>query len=63
MVNAEANQLHQVLVNLCVNACEAMPDGGRLILQAENIELTPDQLYHQTDALPGIYVKIRASLC
>jgi PAS domain S-box-containing protein len=40
LVHGEATQLYQVLMNLCVNARDAMPNGGTLSLQAENTELT-----------------------
>jgi two-component system, cell cycle sensor histidine kinase and response regulator CckA len=33
---ANATQVHQVILNLCVNARDAMPSGGRLIVRAEN---------------------------
>ena len=56
-----ATQLYQVLMNLCINARDAMPDGGQLTLRAQNVELVAEDLELNPDAAPGSYLLISIS--
>ena len=58
-VLGDATQLHQVLLNLCVNARDAMPHGGTLTLETQR--MTVDSAYASAipDARPGNYVALR----
>ena len=55
-VRADPGQLEQVLMNLAVNARDAMPGGGTLVLEASNIDLGPDQARCDDGVPPGRYV-------
>jgi PAS domain S-box-containing protein len=55
-VQGDATEFHQVLLNLCVNARDAMPQGGQLTLSVQN--LTLDQETASANAAPGPYVMI-----
>jgi signal transduction histidine kinase len=60
-VVGDATQIHQVLLNLCVNARDAMPKGGKLTLAAENVHLDEHYASMTADANPGPYVQLRVS--
>ncbi|PTN34499.1 response regulator [Desulfonatronum sp. SC1] len=55
-IEADPVQVEQVLLNLGSNAADAMPDGGRLAFQTENVDLTADFARTHLDAEPGPYV-------
>jgi CheY-like chemotaxis protein len=55
-VAADATQLHQVLMNLCINARDAMPQGGELTLAVTNITLDKHFAKLNQEAKPGPYV-------
>lgn len=57
-VEADATQLYQLLMNLCVNARDAMPTGGALTIALRNVELDEKHRPLHPDARPGRYVLI-----
>jgi signal transduction histidine kinase len=58
MVAGDATQIHQVLLNLCVNARDAMPEGGTLTLSARNVELDDSYAARHPGARAGRYVAL-----
>jgi CheY-like chemotaxis protein len=59
MVTGDSTQLQQVLMNLCVNARDAMPSGGRLSVRVDEQEIREEAALGTPDAEPGRYVRIR----
>ena len=58
-VIGERIQIEQVLMNLCLNARDAMPDGGRLLIETKNVEVGEDYQRTHAYAVPGRYVLLK----
>lgn len=61
IVFCDANQLESALLNLCINARDAMPGGGRILIETAAIHLSRQDLTAQDEVAPGDFVEIAVS--
>jgi len=61
IISADATQIHQVLMNLCVNARDAMPEGGSISIKAQNISVDENYARMHIEAKAGRFVVISVS--
>jgi signal transduction histidine kinase/CheY-like chemotaxis protein len=60
-VEIDPGQFEQVLVNLAVNARDAMPEGGRLLVEIDRVDVDEEYAYIHPGTEPGHYVRLKVS--
>ena len=59
-IEADSTLIHQVLMNLCINARDAMPNGGMLTISTENLTISQSERYAIDENYPNTSLDIRA---
>jgi two-component system, cell cycle sensor histidine kinase and response regulator CckA len=60
-VQADPGEVAQVVLNLCLNACDAMPHGGRLTLETAEVSVPPEEAARHPGGRAGTFVRLRVS--
>lgn len=60
-VNVDPSQIEQVIMNLCINGRDAMPKGGKLVIETRNVSLDEYYCRQYPSCVPGDYVQVLVS--
>jgi CheY-like chemotaxis protein len=61
LTHADAHQLESAILNIAINARDAMPEGGNLTIETGNVYLDEDYCVHNAEAEPGQFIMIAVS--
>ncbi len=61
MISADPTQIHQILMNVCINARDAMGSGGSITIEARNVSIDENYARMNIDAVPGNYVLLQVN--